>query len=55
MRTDLLISLELEFYQNYPGGFDNPELQKIIKKHRIPKMCEMVDEYLPKTSSGYRT
>ena len=33
------------FFRLYPEGFDDPELQKIAKKHRLGKMNEKVHDY----------
>lgn len=32
---------EKEFFDRYPGGFDNPEIVAIRKKHKLEKMIEL--------------
>ena len=32
---------EAKFLAQYPGGFDNPEIVAIAKKHKMDKMCKM--------------
>ena len=34
MRIDLLLAAEEEFNERYPGGFLNPEMEDIKKKHK---------------------
>lgn len=40
-----LKEVEEYFFRLYPEGFDDPELQKIAKKHNIGKMHELAGEY----------
>ena len=41
MNLQRLKLIEKQFFQLYPGGFDNPEILKESKKHRGPQMTEM--------------
>ncbi len=40
MNYQKLKAAEAQFLQLYPLGFDDPEMQKIGKKHRMPQMIE---------------
>jgi hypothetical protein len=40
-----LRAAEGQFLSQYPGGFDNPEIAKIGKKHRVPQMIVQAQEY----------
>ena len=40
---------EARFMQRYPGGFNNPEMQAIGKKHKVDKMIEMAQNEFAKT------
>lgn len=40
MNFEKLKAAEAQFLQLYPLGFDDPEMQKIGKKHRMPQMIE---------------
>jgi hypothetical protein len=44
MRRDLLIAAEREFLNLYPGGFNNPEIDEIKKKHKPEKMHDLTIE-----------
>lgn len=44
-----LKSLEDKFLSRYPGGFSNPEMQVIGKKHKVEKMAEFSQEVFPKS------
>lgn len=48
MRRDLLIAAERDFFARYPGGFSDPEIEEIKKKHRLEKMHELVVEIFAK-------
>lgn len=50
MNVKKLKIAEAHFLQSYPGGFDDPELQQIAKKHRMDKMTEMAREIFAKKS-----
>lgn len=39
---------ESEFFNHYPGGFDNPEMIKVGKKHKMHKMVEMASDSFSK-------
>lgn len=43
-----LKKLELDFLMQYPQGFNDPEMIKIGKKHRVDKMSEMAKECFSK-------
>jgi len=49
MRRDLLKAAEREFFAMYPGGFSDPEMEEIKKKHRIKKMHDQTCEYFGKS------
>ncbi len=40
MNLEKLKAAEAQFLQLYPLGFDDPEMQKIGKKHKMPQMIE---------------
>ncbi|VAW46934.1 hypothetical protein MNBD_GAMMA02-1217 [hydrothermal vent metagenome] len=40
MNFEKLKAAEAQFLQLYPLGFDDPEMQKISKKHKMPQMIE---------------
>jgi hypothetical protein len=40
----LLQQAEAEFLQQYPRGFDSPEMLAIGKKHNVPKMISLSQE-----------
>ncbi|HMQ11321.1 MAG TPA: hypothetical protein PKC21_05320 [Oligoflexia bacterium] len=42
MNLKKLKSYEKQFFMRYPGGFENPEMQEIAKKHKMPKMMDFV-------------
>ncbi len=44
MNLQKLKEAEAEFLRRYPGGFENPEMVEIGKKHRVPKMSEFAHE-----------
>ncbi len=44
MNITKLKEAERTFFLQYPGGFSNPEMQKIAKKHKLEKMNKMVWE-----------
>jgi hypothetical protein len=39
---------EEEFFDRYPGGFDNPEIIEIRKKHKLEKMMELAQDCFAK-------
>jgi hypothetical protein len=41
MNLDKLKQVEADFFYRFPGGFDNPEMIAIRKKHKLDKMIEM--------------
>lgn len=41
MNLNRLRQAEADFLYQYPGGFDNPEMIEIRKKHKLDKMIEM--------------
>jgi hypothetical protein len=45
MNLKKLKEVEEYFFRLYPEGFDDPEMQKIAKKHRLGKMSEKVHDY----------
>lgn len=44
MNLKRLKQAEADFFYQYPGGFDNPEMIEIRKKHKLDKMIEMTQE-----------
>lgn len=44
MNLEKLKQAEEAFFQQFPGGFDNPELIEIGKKHRMDKMVSFTRE-----------
>lgn len=44
MNLKKLKQAEKDFMQQYPGGFENPEMVAIGKKHKVEKMVEYVQE-----------
>ncbi|ASG67448.1 hypothetical protein fh0823_00370 [Francisella halioticida] len=52
MRLDRLRKLKLDFLEVYPQGFNNPEMQKIAKKHNIDKLSEMAQQAFANSSSS---
>ncbi len=46
MNAEKLKFAEEKFLMQYPGGFQNPEMLEIAKKHKIEKMIEMAKESL---------
>ena len=45
MNQERLKQAETAFFKRYPGGFFDPELQAIAKKHRMEQMVAMAHEY----------
>ncbi len=46
MNKDKLKLAEEIFLMHYPGGFQNPEMLAIAKKHKVPKMIELTKSSL---------
>lgn len=44
MNTDKLKDAERRFLAQYPGGFSNPQMIEIAKKHRAQKMKQLAQE-----------
>ena len=38
------------FLSRYPGGFEDPEIQAIVKKHKLDKMSALSHEYFSKAN-----
>lgn len=53
MRIDLLKSAELDFFAEYPQGFEDPMMEAIKKKHKPEKMHEMALEAFDKDKFGF--
>ena len=49
MNKKKLLLAEARFMRRYPGGFLNPEMQAIGKKHKVDKMIEMAQNEFAKT------
>ena len=45
MNKKLLKKAESEFLTKYPGGFMHPELQVVLKKHKVDKMLVQAQEF----------
>ncbi len=50
LNRERLKNLETWFLQEYPGGFEHPEIVKIGKKHRVGKMTEFSREAFSRTA-----
>jgi len=48
MNLKKLKQAEEEFFDRYPGGFDNPEMIEIRKKHKLDKMMELARDCFAK-------
>lgn len=48
MNLKKLKQAEEAFFDQYPGGFDNPELISIRKKHKLDQMIELTQESFAK-------
>lgn len=48
MNLERLKQAEAEFMNMYPGGFENPEMMKLAKKHGMGKMTALVQETFAK-------
>jgi hypothetical protein len=48
MNLHKLKQAEEEFFERYPGGFDNPDLIEIRKKHRLEQMMELAQDCFTK-------
>jgi hypothetical protein len=48
MNLEKLKRAEEEFLNRYPGGFDNPEMIQICKKHKLDKMMELAQDCFAK-------
>jgi hypothetical protein len=44
MNLKRLKQAEEDFFHQYPGGFDDPEMIEIRKKHKLDKMIEMAQD-----------
>ncbi len=48
MNNAKLKAAEAEFMERYPGGFSNPRMLEIAKKHKVEKMKQMAqDSFAP--------
>lgn len=45
MNKEKLINAEKLFFAQYPGGWEHPEMQAIIKKHKPEKMKKMAQDF----------
>jgi hypothetical protein len=48
MNLEKLKQAEEQFFAKYPGGFDNPEMIQIRKKHSLQKMFELTQDAFAK-------
>jgi hypothetical protein len=44
MNIEKLKQVEADFFYRFPGGFDNPEMIAIRRKHKLDRMIEMTQE-----------
>jgi len=52
MNLEKLKIAEAEFFDRYPGGFMNPEMQEISKKHKIDKMHQTASSFFEESEFG---
>jgi len=52
MNIEKLKLAESEFFARYPGGFRNPEMMEISKKHKVDKMHQYAREILAEDQFG---
>lgn len=50
MNLDKLKQAEDKFLGRYPGGFNDPDLEDISKKHNVPKMIDFCQQEFGKRS-----
>ena len=50
MNYEKLRIAEAHFLQSYPGGFADPELESVLRKHRMDKMTEMAKQTFNKSA-----
>lgn len=50
MNKQRLKAAETDFLHQYPLGFNDPEMVKIGKKHRVPQMVELAQDYFSPTA-----
>lgn len=55
MHLTRLKQAEAAFFRRYPGGFDNPEMVAIGKKHKMDKMVELAQQSFAKESFKHPT
>lgn len=48
MNKDVLAAAEERFMHDYPGGFNNPEMVEIGKKHKVSKLVAQAQEVFSK-------
>ena len=48
MKLERLHQAEEDFLNRYPGGFSNPALEEILKKHKMTKMVALTQEVFEK-------
>jgi hypothetical protein len=48
MNIEKLKQIEADFFYRFPGGFDNPEMIAIRKKHKLDKMIETTQQVFVK-------
>lgn len=53
MRKDILIAAEQDFYLQYPGGFNDPALIIIKKKHNTAKLSDYFNKVFDKPNFDY--
>ncbi|MFZ5968528.1 MAG: hypothetical protein ACOYVK_15345 [Bacillota bacterium] len=44
MNRRKLIKAQEQFFKRYPGGFSNPQMLAVAKKHKLEKMCKLAQE-----------
>ena len=51
LNSKKLALAKVEFLQRFPGGFDNPEMQAVGKKHKVDKMVALAQASFTKKAS----
>jgi hypothetical protein len=52
MNIERLKAAEMEFFERYPGGFSNPLMIEVGKKHKVDKMHQFAMEIFAKDEFG---
>ncbi|MGB1256006.1 MAG: hypothetical protein ACPG51_09070 [Thiolinea sp.] len=52
MKLDKLLELQGQFLADYPEGFNDPEMQKVRKKHNVDKLTEQAQDAFTEAKFG---